>query len=115
MSQIVRKRSRFGKVFVQPHRPRQRPRDLRDLDGVSHPRAEHVLLVRDKNLRLEVKPPEGGTMHYPVAVPLEAGAVGVLRFGKGARAAVGFGYRPRRKPFFVKRLVLFTQGCHVAD
>ena len=44
VTEVVSERDRFGQVLVQAQRPRDRARDLRDLERVRQPRAVVVAL-----------------------------------------------------------------------
>ncbi len=90
VSEVVCQRDGFDEVFVQSQRPSEVPPDLGDLQRVGQPRAEVVVLVGHEHLGFEIQPSERRTVHDAVAVPLEAGAVGVLGLVVGSSAAVGF-------------------------
>ncbi len=74
MAEIVAERDRLGEIVVEVERPRDRARDLRDLDGVGQARAEMVVLVIDEHLRLVREAAERGGMDDPVAIALEGRA-----------------------------------------
>ena len=67
----MRQRDRLDQIIIQLQRPRHRPGDLRDLDGMRHARPEIVTLVIDENLRLVFQLAKGGGMQDTVAVALK--------------------------------------------
>ena len=89
VAEIVAKRDGFGEIVVEAERARQRPRDLRHLDGVGEAGAEMIALVIDEHLGLVGEAAEGGRMDDAVAVALEFGPRRRRRLGDtggGARA-----------------------------
>src|SRR5690606_27712390 len=84
-------------------RPGDGPRDLADLEGMGQPRAEMMPLVMQEDLRLVLKPAEGGGMDDAVAVALEFRARRAGRSGKGAAPAQGRTARIGREPLGVLR------------
>jgi hypothetical protein len=77
VAHIVDERKRLRKVFVEPKRPRNSARDLRDFDGMRQAVAEVVREARGKDLRLRFQPPEGACVDDAVAVARVGVAVGV--------------------------------------
>ena len=93
VAEVVAEPDRLGEVLVERQRPRDRPRDLRDLERVRQPRAVVVALGRDEDLRLVLQAPERLAVHDPVAVALQRRAqraVGLV----DARAGPGTSARP---------------------
>ena len=74
VAEIMGERHRLGEVFVERQRPRQRPRDLPDLDGVGQPRAKMIAVERNEHLRLMGEAAKGGRVQNPVAVALKLAA-----------------------------------------
>ena len=62
VSQIVSKRDRFGKVFVETKLKSNTTRNLRHLKGMSDSSAEEVGLSHDKYLSLMEKSAKGSRM-----------------------------------------------------
>ena len=56
--EIMSKCDRFGQILVESERPRDGPRNLRDLERMRQPSTVVVTLRRDKYLRLVAQPPE---------------------------------------------------------
>ena len=56
--EIMSERDRFGQILVESERPRDCPRNLRNLKRVRQPSTVVVALRRDKYLRLVAQPPE---------------------------------------------------------
>ncbi len=84
VAEIVAKRDRFGEVVVEPERPGERARDLRDFDRVGKAGAKVIALVIDEDLGLVSEAAEGGLMEDPGPVALELGARRRRRFGDQA-------------------------------
>ena len=105
MSQVMGQCDGLDKVFVESQCPPQTAGDLCDLQRVGHPRAKVVVLVGDEDLRLEVQPSERSTMHDPVPVALEAGAVRMFLLGVLSSPAFRLGHRAAAQPGLLARLV----------
>ena len=88
VAEVVPEADRLDEVLVEPERPRDRARDLGDLDRVGQPRAEVVALRRDEHLGLVLEPPERLAVDDPVAVALQ----------RRAQAAVVLGHPPAGRP-----------------
>ena len=71
MPQIVAHGNRLSQILVEPQRPRQCARHLRDLQRVGQACAVVVALRGDEHLRLALESPEGFAVQNPVPVPLE--------------------------------------------
>ena len=71
MAYVVNQRQRLSEIFVQAKRGRNRPGDLRDLDGVGQTAAKMIGGAAGKYLRLPRKAPEGAGLHNALAIPLE--------------------------------------------
>ena len=56
--EIMSECDRFGQILVKSERPRDGPRNLRDLERMRQPSTVVVTLRRDKYLRLVTQPPE---------------------------------------------------------
>ena len=56
--EIMSECDRFGQILVESERPRDGPRNLRDLERMRQPSTVVVALRRDKYLRLVAQPPE---------------------------------------------------------
>ena len=80
---------RRGQCDVQPHRAGDAHRNLGDLDGVSQPGAEVIVVGRDEHLALAGEAPERLRMVDAVEVALEARAepIGLLGLGSVAGPA----------------------------
>ena len=87
VADVVGQGDRFGQVFVQVQRPRDRARDLGDLQRVREPGDEVVADGGDEHLRLVFEAPERFTVQDAVAVTLELCADGRRLFGRFAAAA----------------------------
>src|SRR5581483_12221319 len=74
MAEVVRQCQGLGQVLVEPERPRQRPRDLRHLDGVGQTRAVMIALIKQEDLRLVLEPAKRARMDDTIAIALELGA-----------------------------------------
>jgi hypothetical protein len=88
MAEIVCKCQRLCEVFIEAKRACKRPGDLDDFQCVGQPRAVVIALVIDEDLRLVGKPPEGGRMNDPVAVPPEGIARRACCFSVAPAAAL---------------------------
>ena len=86
MAEIMRERYRLGQFGVEPERARDRPRHLRNLDGMGEAGAEIVALMLDEDLRLVLEAAEGAGMDDTVPVALEGRAEGALFLGPEAAA-----------------------------
>ncbi len=75
--EIVGKGDGLAEGFVEVEGGSERPGNLVDLEGVSHPGSQVVPYVIDEDLSLVHQPAEGRTMDDAVPVPLEAGSPGV--------------------------------------
>jgi hypothetical protein len=92
MAEIMGERDRFGQVFVEAKRARQRAGDLRDFERVGQACPVVVALGGEEDLRLALEAAEGGRVDDPIAVAFEGGAAGGGRFLEpAAAAAVGIG------------------------
>ena len=89
MAEIMHERDRLGEVLVATQRPRQRPRNLRDLDRVGQPGTKMVAFMGDEHLRLVFQAAERGGMDDPVAVALERRARRALDLRLEAAARSG--------------------------
>ena len=80
---------RRGQCDVQPHGAGDAHRNLGDLDGVSQPRAEVIVVGCDEHLALAGQPSERLRVLDAVEVALEARAepIGLLGLGSVPRAA----------------------------
>jgi hypothetical protein len=76
---------RLGQGHVDPTGASDGGGDLRNLESMGEAGAE-VVGREDEDLRLAGQAPEGSGVEDAVAVALEAGAVGVVRFGDPAVA-----------------------------
>ena len=56
--EIMSECDRFGQILIESERPRDCPRNLRDLERMRQPSTVVVTLRRDKYLRLVAQPPE---------------------------------------------------------
>jgi hypothetical protein len=74
VAEVMGERQRLGQVLVEPERAGQRPRDLRDLQGVGQARSVMITLIIQKYLGFLLQPAKGGGMDDAVAVALEGGA-----------------------------------------
>ncbi len=81
VAEIVAERDALGEILVQREGPRQRTRELGDLDGVGQAGAEMIALVMYEHLRLVGEAAEGGGMDDAVAVALERRAGRRVRLG----------------------------------
>ena len=88
MPQVVAHGNGLGEVLVQPQRPRQRARHLRNLQCMCQARAVMIALRRKKHLRLALQAPEGLAVQNPVPVALELRAHVVRRHGPFPAAAL---------------------------
>src|SRR5690606_9960560 len=87
VAQIVAERQGLGQVLMEPQGAGNRTGDLADLERMGQAIAEMPAFVMQENLRLVLKPAEGGGMDDAVAVALE---FGTRRAGAGAvKAAQG--------------------------
>ena len=80
MAEIVGQAQRFGQIFVQAERPRDRPPDLRDLQAVGQADPVMVAVGRDEDLRLMPKAPESDRMDHA-----GRGRAGKCRAGRAGR------------------------------
>ena len=71
VAEIMGKRQRLGQILVDGEGARQRPGNLRHLDGMGQPRAVVIALVIDEDLGLVLEPAKGGRMDDAVAVALK--------------------------------------------
>ena len=96
VAEVVGQRDRLGEVLVEAERPGDRPRDLRDLEGVREPGAVVVALVVDEDLGLVLEPAEGARMNDPVPVALvrRPERVGLLRPAASCRQVATAGGGP---------------------
>ncbi len=89
MAQVVSQRDRFDEVFAQVQGPGDVSGDLGDLERVSQPGAEQVVLVRREDLCFVIQPAKRGASQNPIAValkfaqPVVAGRLGELSTGRG--------------------------------
>ena len=108
--EIMSERDRFGQILIESKRPRDCPRNLRDLERVRQPSTVVVALRRDKYLRLVAQPPERLRVDNAVAVALKAGAVRTrLHRAQPACGAVRKG-RPRLEHRVLALFVLLSNG-----
>jgi len=93
--EVVPQRDGLGQVLVEPQRPHDGARYLRDLQRVGKARAVVVAFRRYEHLRFVLEPAERFAMEYAVAVALEVGAQGTGRDGRftPARARAESGRR----------------------
>ena len=97
MSKVMRERECLGEIFIQPEGPRQRTRDLSNLQRMSEPGSEMVAFVKDEDLGLVLEPAEGGGMDDAVAIASKIVACRVGRLGVQASSALT-GMRGVRSP-----------------
>jgi len=69
--QVVRQRDRLHQVLMQTQGPRQRTRQLRDLQRMGHAGAKQVALVVQKDLGFIDQAAKRGGMHDAVSVALK--------------------------------------------
>ncbi len=74
VAEIMGERHRLGQIFIESERPRERPRDLPDLDRMRQPGAKMIAVERHEHLCLMCEAAEGRRMDDTVAVALELGA-----------------------------------------
>ena len=79
VAEVMPQDDRLGQVLVQPDRPRDRPRDLRHLQGVGQARPVVIAFGRDEHLRLVHQAAEGLRVDDAVPVALELRPKGVGR------------------------------------
>jgi len=96
VSEIVCQCNDLREVLVQSDGARQVSCDLGDLQRVRQPSSEVVLFMRHENLRLEVQTSEGRAVDNPIAIPLEACAVGVFSFRAATPPVLLFVYSARQ-------------------
>ena len=102
VSEIVAQPDRLDKIFIEPQRPSNCPRDLRNLQRVRKPRTVMVTLRRNKDLRLMLEPPERLRMQNTVAIALKTGAGSGLVFDNLA-ASIGALRSQGGQPFTLAR------------
>ena len=78
VAEIVSERQGFGEILVQPERPADRSRNLRDFEAVRQPRAVVVAFMVNEDLGLMGQAAECGRMNDAVTVALKGGADRVL-------------------------------------
>jgi hypothetical protein len=109
MAEIMGERDRFGQIFVEAKRARQRAGDLRDFEGMGQTSPVVVALGGEEDLRLALESAESGRVDDPVAITLEGGAARRGGFVEpAAAAAVGIGRESgpdiaRARPNLVRR------------
>jgi len=81
MTQVVGESDRLDKILIKPKCPAHRPAYLGNFKRVRKPGAIMIVLVRDKNLRLEIKPSKCRAMDDPVTITLKSAAIGMLTLG----------------------------------
>ena len=81
MAEIVRKRQRFGEIFVESQGAGERTRDLRHFKRVGEPGAVVVALVEYEHLSLVLEAAKGRRMDDAIAVA----AKGAAAFARGLR------------------------------
>src|SRR5262249_48408049 len=92
MAKIMSQRQGFGEILVEAERPRQRPGDLRHLEGVSEPRAIVIALVEHEDLGLVLEAAKRGRVDDTVAVAAERvarRAFGLAMQAAAARSRIG--------------------------
>jgi hypothetical protein len=81
MADVVNQGKRLSQIFVQAKCRCNRPRDLRDLNGVGQTAAKMIGRTAGKYLRLPREAPEGTGLHNALAIPLEGRTRGTERRG----------------------------------
>src|SRR5437868_15285682 len=76
---VVSQRDRLRQIFVQTQRPRNRARNLRDLERMRQPCAKVIAKRLNKNLGLVLQSSKRLAMKNAVAVALKTSANRVLR------------------------------------
>jgi hypothetical protein len=71
MSNVMDQCQCLGQIFLQPERSRNRPCDLRNLNGMGQSATKVIRRAARKNLRLPGKPPKGASLHNSLPVPLK--------------------------------------------
>jgi hypothetical protein len=71
MSDVMDQCKRLGQIFLQPERSCNRPRNLRNLNGMGQSAAKVIGRAARKDLRLPRKPPKGASLHNPLPIPLK--------------------------------------------
>ena len=86
--EVMRKADDLNQILVPAERPRQRPADLRNLEGVRQTRAKIVAFIDDEYLGLVFQSAESRRVQHTIAIALEAGAVVGLIVQVGAALGV---------------------------
>jgi hypothetical protein len=58
VAEVVGEAQRFGQIFVEPERARDRPADLCDFEAVRQPNPEMIAVWSDEHLRFMAQAPE---------------------------------------------------------
>ena len=96
--EIVPEPDRLGQILVEPQRPGDRPRDLRDLQRVGQPGAVVVSARGHEHLRLVLEAPERLAVDDPVAVALKRRPQAAVGLRRAALRRVGADRQRRQRP-----------------
>ena len=109
VAEVVAERNRFGQLLVQPQHLGDRPRDLRDLEGVGQARAVVIAGRREEDLRLVLQPAERLAVDDAIAIALKRRADLVFRLLAQAPARIGALGRLGREDLALARFELLSR------